>query len=168
MPIRIGDGEDLPEIHRLLKGLSRSIGFEHHESLDILRDQFCRMKSLPEVYSAYVYAIEDKIVAFASLIHCSCVLHRKGTALINELIVDEAHRGRGIGSELLKHCRRAAEKMGYDQIEVGVEKANLRAIHFYRKNGLDKEYLLLGREFEKKIKGTSAGHTATKNEEALK
>lgn len=75
------------------------------------------------------------------------VFHRGGTALINELIVTRKHRGRGIGTKLVEAAVREAKARGMDEIEVGTEKGNGRAIGFYQANGFDEEYVLLGREF---------------------
>jgi ribosomal protein S18 acetylase RimI-like enzyme len=84
------------------------------------------------------------VVGMISMVFYSSALHRTGTALINELIVAPGYRSKGIGTQLLTPCVDLAKKRGFDEIEVGVEKANTTAAAFYRRNGIDKEYILLG------------------------
>ena len=69
-------------------------------------------------------------------------------ALINELVVSQAYRGRGIGQALVAKARDEALSRGMDEIEVGTEQDNLAARSLYQKCGFDQEYVLLGLEFE--------------------
>ena len=147
MPIRNWSIEDLLEINALLGKLSQSIGFDYHNNLNLLKNHFILMGQFPNFYSTYVYIVDDKIVGLVSIVFYSSALHRKGTALINELIVADGFRSKGIGSELLAYCINIAKQDGFDEVEVGTEKGNIRAIEFYKKNGFDKEYILLGKEF---------------------
>jgi ribosomal protein S18 acetylase RimI-like enzyme len=150
--IRRWKKEDLPQVNGLLTALAKSIGFGYHGSLLLLQEHYSRMERFPNLYSTFVYTIEDdRVAGMISVIYYESVLHRKGTALVNELVVDHTLRRRGIGGELLSYCVRLSFEQGYDEIEVGVEKTNLSAITFYKRHGLDKEYLLLGKEFEPEL-----------------
>jgi ribosomal protein S18 acetylase RimI-like enzyme len=148
MPIREWRLEDLPRVRALLSELSASIGHGYHADDEVLRNHFQLMAKQPDVYATFVAEEDDEIVGFVSVVFYRSVLHHTGTALVNELVVAENRRGRGLGEELLSLCVELARQRGCDEIEVGVEKGNQRAIDFYRKNGMDEEYVLLGREFE--------------------
>jgi ribosomal protein S18 acetylase RimI-like enzyme len=148
VPIRTWRVEDLPQIDNLLSALSISIGHQYEGNLQLLQQHFSSMAVLRNVYSTFVYTTDDGTIAgVISVVWYESVLHRKGTALVNELVVDEAFRGKGIGGELLNYCIKLAEQQGYDEIEVGVEKTNLEAVRFYKRHGIDQEYVLLGKEF---------------------
>lgn len=146
MPIRDWEMEDLPRVNELLGKLSRSIGFDYHDSVEVLKDHFLGMRQSPAIYATSVYTVDARVVALVSVIFYRSALGIKGTALVTELVVDDGFRNKGIGRELLDHCAKLAEEKGYDEIEVGVGKANLDAIRFYKRNGMDKEYVLLGRD----------------------
>jgi len=64
------------------------------------------------------------------------------------LVIHERYRKKGIGEKLLKQAIEEALTRGMDEIEVGVLKENVKAIRFYKRNGFDQEYYLLGMEFE--------------------
>jgi ribosomal protein S18 acetylase RimI-like enzyme len=145
--IRTWKESDLPAIHGLLRELSGTIGEEYHEDFEAIRGHFREMEKKPDVYACFVYSAGSHVVGFVSLVFYRSVLHRRGTALINELVVAESQRGKGVGKELLVHCVELARQKGYDEIEVGVMRDNQKAVSFYKANGLDEEYVLLGMEF---------------------
>ena len=106
------------------------------------------MLKYPEIYSNYVATENDKIVGFLSIVFYKTFLHKGGTALINELVVAEAHRNKGIGRRLIQKAIQSAKSRGMDEIEVGTEISNTIAQNFYKKVGFNEEHVLLGREFE--------------------
>ena len=147
MPIRSWSLSDLPQIIELLSELSHSIGFPYHKNQDLLKKHYLLTEKHPDFYSTFVYVDNDAIVGMVSMVFYSSALHQTGTALINELIVAPGLRRKGIGKQLLLHCVDLAKTRGFDEIEVGVQRANISAVGFYKKNGFDKEYILLGKEF---------------------
>jgi GNAT superfamily N-acetyltransferase len=146
--IREWEKEDLPDILSLIKQLSRHIGYEHRGDLADLDRQFDAIRRDHEVYRSFVYEEDGQVVGLITLVLYRSVLHRKGTALINELVVDEGRRGEGIGGQLLRYAMDFAREYDWDEIEVGVESFNTGAIAFYKRNGVSEEYLLLGKEFD--------------------
>jgi len=147
MPIRMWREEDLPEIYNLLDELNKALGEDQEISIETIKSHYNEMQKYNDIYINCVYEIKDKIVGFVSIVNYRSVYHIKGTALINELIVSREYRNRGIGEELLGYCIKEAERNGMDEVEVGVMKENKKAIEFYKRNGIDEEYLLLGKEF---------------------
>ncbi len=138
--------QDVPAVHALLAELARSIGDDYHGDLRLVERHFQESARHPDLYSNWVCEIDGRVAGFLSAVFYSTPMHRKGTALINELVVSEGSRGAGIGKELLDHCVRHAAARGFDEVEVGVEKHNTGALRFYRRNGVQEEYVLLGRE----------------------
>ena len=55
---------------------------------------------------------------------------------IEDLVVAESERGRGIGTALLNHAKKVAAEKVCDEIVAKVSARNISAINFYHKNGL--------------------------------
>lgn len=146
MSIREWREQDIPALMNLLKELSESIDFNFHDDFQVLKKQFDEMNTRPDVYKAFVYEKEGKVIGFISLVFYNSVLHKKGTVVINELVVSKVERSKGAGKELVKYAIEHAEKGKWDEIEVGAEIFNKKAVEFYRKNGFDREYILFGKD----------------------
>ena len=135
----------------LLKGLLKEL----EESSQTLHDpesinfdlMFEEMGRLPSIYSNIIAMEGRKAVGFLSMISYKTFLHRGGTALINELVVSEKYRRKGVGSMLIQKAIEIAKQNGMDELEVGTEKENKSAQSFYKKSGFDKEYALFGNVF---------------------
>jgi len=146
--IRLCRQADLPEVISLMNELKEvASGCEQFE-LENVRAVFTEMERYPEIYLNLVAEISGKVVGFISIIFYKTVFHKGGTALINELIITHSERGKGIGQKLIRRAKEEAIARGMDEIEVGTEKTNQAAQEFYRKNGFDKEYVLMGIEFD--------------------
>jgi GNAT superfamily N-acetyltransferase len=115
------------------------------------------MENAGRFYSNYVFEEDDAVLGFLSLVFYESVFLRVGTALVNELVVVESARGKGIGKALLETAIRDAKDRGMDGIEIGVEKKNAKAIAFSKANGINEEYLLLGREFGRNPTESTSG-----------
>ena len=141
--------EDLISLKVLLDDLNNAVKFKHEINEKDLNSVYVNIDKYPEIYSNYVAIENDKIVGFLSIVFYKTFLHKGGTALINELIVAETHRNKGIGKKLIQKAIESAKSRGMDEIEVGTEITNTKAQNFYKKTGFNEEYVLLGREFEK-------------------
>jgi ribosomal protein S18 acetylase RimI-like enzyme len=139
---------DLPRVAMLLEELSTALGEDHTLDKNDLRRHFANMSAQDETYENYVCEHENEVIGFLSLLFYRSLYHRNGTALINELIVSEEHRGKHAGASLLEYAVNRARERGMDEIEVGVMQENEGARRFYRRHGLATEYLLLGMEFD--------------------
>jgi len=146
MSIRNWKEEDLDEITTLMNELAESLKDDDYLiSEETVRKLFKDMNN--SIYESYVYETDNRIVGFISLVFYKSIFHREGTALINELIVKEEYHNKGIGKDLLHYAIKRSLERGMDEIEVGVMQENLKAIEFYKRNGLTDEYLLLGKDF---------------------
>jgi ribosomal protein S18 acetylase RimI-like enzyme len=138
---------DLGAIAELLRQLA---GYAHATfELDIghVRKLYSTMLNRPQQYKNLVACMNGVIVGFISVVYYLSFFHKGGTALINELIVSAEHRNAGVGKALVHHAVSMSRNDSMDEIEVGTEKDNKRAIAFYKNAGFNEEYVLLGFEF---------------------
>jgi ribosomal protein S18 acetylase RimI-like enzyme len=145
--IRKWEEKDITQITELLDQLEKDLKEETKILLETVREHYNKMRK-NEVYESFVYEENKQVIGFISVVFYRSVLHRNGTALVNELIVDKKFRGKRIGKKLIDCVIKEALIMEMDEIEVGVMKENTDAIRFYKANGMDEEYYLLGKEFE--------------------
>lgn len=132
--IRPAAPSDLPELARLIRAfaeyerLSGTLAFTEER----LRDHLFGPRPFAEVFLA-----EDagRAVGFAVFYHTySTFLGRPGIWL-EDLFVDEAHRGKGYGKALFAAVARAALERGCARLEWLVLDWNEPAIGFYRSLG---------------------------------
>jgi len=148
MPIRNLKKQDIDSLIHLLQELNTSLHENQVIHLNSILGHFSEMEKNKDIYLNLVYEENGSIIGFMSMIYYRSMYHRKGTALINELIVTNEYRNTGIGSKLLEYGIQRAKENGMDEIEVGVMKNNAKAIKFYKNHGINEEYLLLGMEFD--------------------
>jgi ribosomal protein S18 acetylase RimI-like enzyme len=73
--------------------------------------------------------------------------HAGNSVLIEELVVEEAHRGQGIGGKLMEALLNQVEGLGCKELCLAVMPGNEAAIRFYKRHGLGEEALFLERHF---------------------
>ncbi len=148
MTIRAFRPEDLGAVRSLLASLAEHLGERFAVDPYESESSVAHMIEQPDEYALFV-CDDPTVVGFVSVVCYRTLFHRRGTALINELVVAESHRGRGIGAALVARAHEAARARGVDEIEVGVKPGNIDAVRFYRRCGFDQEYLLLGRRVDR-------------------
>ena len=146
MTIRKWTEADLGQIQGLLRQMEETIGNGPILDEDTLLRHFKAMEENTDVYENYVVTDNGSVVGYMSLLFYRSLFHAEGTAQINELVVDGEHRNKGYGKALLQFGIQRAKDRGMDEIEIGVEKENVKALDFYKRNGIEEEYVLLGRE----------------------
>jgi ribosomal protein S18 acetylase RimI-like enzyme len=144
--IREARPEDLEAIALLLDQLKEVTALHGPVERATVKNSYKTMLHSPEFYRSYLAVEGQRIVGLVSLVLYKTLLHAGGTALINELVVSEAARGRGVGRRLVQKAMAVAREQGMDEIEVGTETDNVIARRFYRPVGFDQEYVLRGRE----------------------
>jgi GNAT superfamily N-acetyltransferase len=82
---------------------------------------------------------EGKIVGFALYLILEFTFRNRPVLYLNDLMVDEAHRRRGIARELMAALCREAESLGCFRIKWGVSSANTEALVFYESIGAIRE-----------------------------
>lgn len=131
--IRKGEKNDLPRVHELIRELAL---FEKSpeqvittvESME--KDGFCANP----VFNLIVAEVDQTIVGMALYFTKYSTWRGKGLYL-DDLIVTEAYRGKGIGSKLLHAFFAAAKESGAKQLHWQVLDWNTPAIEFYKKVG---------------------------------
>jgi len=147
LSVRLCLERDLPEIMRLFEQLAEATTSQPALEFENLVRLYAVMKKSPDFYLNLVAILEGRVVGFISIIFYKTLFHRGGTALINELVVDQDLRGKRIGAILVHEAKEEARLRGMDELEVATEGENLAAQGFYRKNGFTEEYILFGMEF---------------------
>jgi ribosomal protein S18 acetylase RimI-like enzyme len=138
---------DIESLLHLMAQLGEFTHANYQPDMQKFKQHFGMMEQAPEIYLNLVCLNDGKVAGFLSMIYYHSFLHKVGSALINELVVDEAVRGQGIGRKLVEAAMAEAKKRGMDEIEVSTETDNLAARQFYHGVGFDEEYVLLGKEF---------------------
>lgn len=137
MNIRLLTANDLSSVNRLILQLAGATGYDFSIRPDQVEMIFERMTQHPDLYLNLVAEQAGDVVGLISVVCYQTWFHPGGTALINELIVDELARNQGIGKRLIDAAIELAQKRGMDEIEVGTEGDNLGAQRFYQRCGFD-------------------------------
>jgi len=133
---------DLLAIVHLLAELVDVI--DNSEGIDLQRvPENCRIL-LNDVNSHFLVAkVEGAVVGFINLTTRRTALHSGPSGLIDELIVAESHRGRGIGRRLVSAAIEKCRQLGCCEVEVSTEKTNTKAREFYNRCGFEEIGVLL-------------------------
>jgi ribosomal protein S18 acetylase RimI-like enzyme len=140
--IREAQIEDAPAIVRLIRELAATAG----DSSPITEAYVT--KYLFSATGAILLAeMRQEIIGLLSYSLRPDLYHAAATCLIEELIVLEAERGKGVGSLLLKELLARLARMGCPEVSVTTMPDNAGAIKFYRRHGLVDEVLMLEHHF---------------------
>jgi len=137
MKIRIAAAEDIPEIEELYRQLFAAMAeiqpeFIRPGSQD---ESFIRMNMESEEADILTAWEEEKMVGFLLVQQKSAPPYECFIPHRFALAVDEKHRGKGIGTSLLKEAEAWAIKRGLEYIELGVLAGNFSAEGLYEKMG---------------------------------
>ena len=132
--IRLGERGDVAVIARLIRALARYERLEHAVTMDEARLEAALFGSRP--YAETLIAEDGgEAVGFALFFHnFSTFLARPGIYL-EDLFVDESHRGRGVGRALLQRLAAIAIERDCGRLEWAVLDWNSGAIGFYERLG---------------------------------
>lgn len=90
---------------------------------------------------------DDAVVGMVSVRFMRDLFHAGGSALIQELVVAEEHRGKGVGAALLDAAVEMAEDFGVDEISVTTGESNDKAKALYVSRGFANQGILMERHF---------------------
>jgi Acetyltransferases len=111
------------------------------QNLSKLRGAFDR--AMASTTQRYVCATENgEIVGFASFSMKNSLWQEALLANLDELVVDEASRGQGIGGALLDYVVEIARKTGCGRIELDSAFHRTEAHEFYERRGFEKRAFL--------------------------
>jgi ribosomal protein S18 acetylase RimI-like enzyme len=89
----------------------------------------------PSLGSLWLVELENKPVGYAALTYGFAYEFGGKTALIDELFIEERHRGGGKGRQVLQNLQKAADELGVSVILLQTEKYNTRAKLLYESAG---------------------------------
>lgn len=136
--------EDFPAIAGLLGQLWPGSAID----LDCLRAAFER--GLTSAAQHYCCAVQSgKIVGFCSLTFKNSLWQQGLMAHLDELVVDEAQRGRGIGTQLLSHAIEIAKNSHAIRLELDSAFHRKEAHKFYEQHGFENRALLFSFQLTK-------------------
>lgn len=141
MQIRNMRLEDYREVDRLMAQVHKLhvegrpdlyIDVEHIYSMELFQE----MVENEDMIS--VLAEEDDAVVgicFVSMRAKTCMVKRR-TAYMEDLCVDEACRGKGIGRKMFEYAKKRAKEMGAERMDLMVWNFNESALKFYEEMGM--------------------------------
>ena len=142
--IRAAQPADTPEILRLIRELAR---YEKLEHLVAGTDEALRRSLFGDrpAAEALVAQVDGRTVGFALFFTTFSTFLCKPGLYLEDLFVEPAHRGSGIGKALLRELARLANERGCGRLEWRVLDWNEPSIRFYESLGaaLQKEWILV-------------------------
>jgi ribosomal protein S18 acetylase RimI-like enzyme len=91
--------------------------------------------------------VQNRIVGLLSYSVRPDLFHAGPSCYLEELIIEEATRGQGVGSALVTELFSRLSLLACAEVSVAVMSTNQRAIKFYRTHGLTEEALYLEKRF---------------------
>lgn len=98
-------------------------------------DFFCELINDKMIYVAKFDGIVTGYVTLSILNRGGDGTHPKKVMRIDSICVDEAVRGHGIGTQMVKDVRALCHAFGCDTLALGVHPENDAAVNFYQKCG---------------------------------
>ena len=127
---------DLPAVGKLLEGLVDAMDSTEGIDTEIALKNYERL--LSDAGSHFLVAArEGTPVGFINFTVRQTILHQGPSALIDELVVAEEYRGKGVGRQLVQAAIEKCRQIGCCEVEVSTEKANLKARKFYKQCGFE-------------------------------
>jgi GNAT superfamily N-acetyltransferase len=139
--IREATESDLPAIGKLLEDLTNAM--DNTEGIDAgIAIGNCEQLLNDGGSHFLVAATEGTPVGFINFTVRQTILHQNPSGLIDELVVAEGNRGKGVGKQLVQAAIEKCRQLGCCEVEVSTEKTNLKAREFYKQCGFGERGIL--------------------------
>jgi ribosomal protein S18 acetylase RimI-like enzyme len=148
MRIRQATIEDSAVIAQLMTQLMEVSGYQDRQVSPEQIEESLRKMANSDAYRVLLAEDEGQVVGLLSLSFRHTLFHSAPTALIDELVVEQGHRRRGVGRQLVAEAIERCRAAGCCEIEVSTERSNEAAQKFYRQHGFSPEAVLFELEFE--------------------
>lgn len=143
--IRPATEKDAPAAIGLMAQLAQ---YAHGRVEPGVEDRFRAMLELPQ-YAIFVAEDEGgRVAGLLTISHRWTLWHAGPCALIEELVVEEGARSKGLGRALIQTALDWAKAQGCSEIEVSTDEDNTDAQAFYRRLGFENIALLLEYELD--------------------
>lgn len=138
--IRKATEKDAHGIYLLINDLEKTV-FEESMITDIFVKQ-CH----DENRYVLVYEEDDKVLGVCDLLFRD-TLHNAGRICeIEEFVIDEKERGKGIGHQMIKEVFRLAEEKNCLKAVLTTSTCRKRAHHFYEREGMEMTHFMYEKE----------------------
>ena len=145
MDIALANSEDIPELCSLLQSLfSQEIEFKPDHKLQV--QGLSRILSNPDIGNIIIARESKKIVGMVNLLYTVSTALGGRVAILEDMVVNTAMRGKGIGSELLEYSFVLAKKNKCLRITLLTDHDNDRAHYFYLKHGFNRSSMTVFRK----------------------
>lgn len=141
--IRRATREDLPGLISLYEqledmGTSRSEAEFSAEDIRLTGEMYARLAQYPD-YKIYVAQAGDEIVGTLGLLIMDSVPNGIPSGIVENVVVERAWRGRGVGRQLLQFAIDKCRSKGCYELTLSSRLANHDAHRFYESVGLRKK-----------------------------
>jgi ribosomal protein S18 acetylase RimI-like enzyme len=147
MRIRLATIEDSAVIAQLMTQLIEVGGYESRQIPPEQIENNLRKMADSDAYQVLLAEDEGQVVGLLGLSFRHTLFHPAPSALIDELVVEQGHRRRGVGQRLMAEAIERCRAAGCCEIEVSTERSNEAAQEFYRQHGFSREAVLFELEF---------------------
>ncbi len=149
MKIRHATIEDSAVIAQLMAQLIEASGYEDLQVSPGQIEESLRKMADSHAYQVLLAEEKGQVVGLLSLSFRHTLFHPALSAFIDELVVEQSHRRRGVGRQLVAEAIERCRAAGCCEIEVSTERSNEAAQKFYRQHGFSHEAVLFELEFGK-------------------
>ena len=134
--VREATESDLPAIGKLLEDLTDAM--DNTEGIDAgIARRTCE-HLLNDDKSHFLVAAKEKMpVGFINFTVRQTILHRSPSGLIDELVVAEEYRSKGVGKQLVLAAIEKCRQLGCCEVEASAERTNVAAREFYKQCGFE-------------------------------
>ena len=147
MRIRQATVGDSGVIAQLMAQLIEASGYEGWQVSPEQIEESLRKMADGDAYQVLLAEDEGQVVGLLGLSFRHTLFHPAPSALIDELVVEGGHRGRGVGQQLMAEAMKRCRAAGCCEIEVSTERSNEVAQEFYGRHGFSHEAVLFELEF---------------------
>jgi ribosomal protein S18 acetylase RimI-like enzyme len=139
MNIRRATYNDIPAMANLLREL---FSIEDDFTIDLEKHSL-GLKLLLDTHGAIVLVAqeEESVIGMATIQKLVSTAMGEYVGLIEDVVVSESYRGRGIGKRLLEALIAESEKAGLKRLALGADHRNHNAIAFYQKYGFTTSHM---------------------------
>jgi ribosomal protein S18 acetylase RimI-like enzyme len=139
--IRIACPEDIEYLVDLLNELF-SLDLEFEPNKELQRKGLLTIIENPELGSILVKCFDHKIIGMVSVLYSISTALGGKAGVLEDMIINEKYRAKGIGSELLESAIRFAKENNCLRLTLLTDFNNETAIEFYKKFGFYKSQMI--------------------------